>query len=117
MKEPDSLIDHRPLSADSVGFIEDSTTAGLYFPDSLEVVYLLTANPIAYKRVSKDWYQQHPVSWITLVNNRPVYLLGNGFHYQAEDIKVTGYWAWANTMGTLLPFDYASRSDHPPGGQ
>jgi hypothetical protein len=108
LNEPDSLIDHRPIAADSVGYMEDSTTAGLYFRDSLEVVYLLQANPIAYKRVSKDWYQQHPVSRITLVNNRPVHLLGNGFHYQAEDIKVTGYWAWANTMGTVLPFDYGS---------
>ncbi len=115
LKEPDSLIDHQPLTADSVGFVADSTTACLYFPDSLEVVYLLKANPIAYKRVSKGWYQQHPVSRITLVNNRPIYLLGNGFHYQAEDIKVTGYWAWSNTMGTLLPFDYISGPNHPPG--
>ncbi len=117
LKEPDSLIDHRHLTADSVGFVEDSTTAGLFFPDSLEVVYLLKANPIAYKRISKGWYDQHPVSRITLVNNRPVYLLGNGFHYQAEDIKITGYWAWADTMGTLLPFDYTSRPDHSRGDQ
>lgn len=114
---PDSLLDHQPIAADSVGYMEDSTTAGLYFLDSLEVIYLLKTNPIAYKRVTKDWYQQHPVSRITLLNNRPVYLLGNGFHYQAEDIKVTGFWAWANTMGTLLPFDYAPAPDHPPGSQ
>jgi hypothetical protein len=112
---PDSLIDRQPLTADSVGFVEDSTTAGLYFPDSLEVVYLPEANPIAYKRISKGWYQQHPVSRITLVYNRPIYVLGNGFHYQAEDIKVTGYWAWSNTMGTLLPFDYISGPDYPAG--
>jgi CarboxypepD_reg-like domain len=114
---PDSLIDHQPIAADSVGYMEDSTTAGLYFRDSLEVIYLLKANPTAYKRVSQGWNQQHPVSRITLLNNRPVYLLGNGFHYQPEDIKITGYWAWANTMGTDLPFDYTSGPDHPPGGQ
>lgn len=106
LKEPDSLIDHQPIPTDSVGFMEDSTTAGLYFKDSLEVVFYLKGNPSEYKRISNTWHLLYPVSRITLLNKRPIYLLNNGFHYQAEDIQITGYWAWADTMGTILPFDY-----------
>jgi len=107
LKQPDSLISHQFIPAASVGFAEDSTTAGFYFPDSLEVDYLLKATPGSFKKAfPAAWQQQHPVSQLVFLNKRPVYVLSNGAHYDPEDVKITGYWAWSETMGTLLPFDY-----------
>ena len=107
LKEPDSLISYLLIPADSVGFAEDSTTAGFYFPDSLEVEYMRKATPGAYRRASPAGrHQPHPVSQLILINKRPIYVLWNGFHYQPEDVKTSGFWAWSETMATLLPYDY-----------
>jgi hypothetical protein len=40
------------------------------------------------------------------VNKVPVYVLSNGFHYGLNDLKITGYWAWSETLASLLPYDY-----------
>jgi hypothetical protein len=107
LKQPDTLISHQFIPADSVGFAEDSSTAGFYFPDSLEVNYLLIATPGAYRRTSPAGrHEPHPVSQLVFFNKRPIYILFNGFHYEPEDVKISGYWAWSETMGTMLPFDY-----------
>jgi hypothetical protein len=105
--QPDSVISHQLLSADSLGFAADSSTAGLYFRDSLEVSYKLKAIPPEYRRLNKSHKQEsYPVSQFVFVNKKPIYVLGNGYYYGPYDLKVTGYWAWWETMSTLLPFDY-----------
>jgi hypothetical protein len=73
----------------------------------LEVDFLLKATPGSFKKAfPAARQQQHPVSQLVFLNKRPVYVLSNGAHYDPEDVKITGYWAWSETMGTLLPFDY-----------
>jgi hypothetical protein len=107
LKQPDSLISHQLIPEDSVGFAADSTTAGFYFPDSLEVTYLRKTTPFVYQEL--DWHntdQPHPVSQLVFVKKHPIYILSNGFHYQPEDVKITGFWSWWETMATRLPFDY-----------
>jgi hypothetical protein len=112
LKEPDSLISHEIVLADSIGFAADSTIAGLFFKDSLEVSYKFKTIPNRYRTLSKDHkHEIFPVSQFVFVNQRPVYILKNGFLYKTDNLKVTGYWAWWETMATLLPYDYMPKSE------
>jgi len=105
--EPDSVISHQLISSDSVGFAADSTVAGFYFKDSLEVLYKYKTIPNRYRVLSKDHkHETFPVSQFVFINKRPVYILSSGYHYKPYDLKITGYWAWSENMATLLPFDY-----------
>jgi hypothetical protein len=107
LMQPDSIISHQLVPEDSVAFAEDSMIAGFYFPDSLEVSYKLKEIPAAYRRLSPETRKEtYPVSQFVFVNKAPIYVLGNGFHYGPNDLKITGYWAWSETIATLLPYDY-----------
>jgi hypothetical protein len=107
MLEPDSVISHQLISSDSIGFAADSSIAGLYFKDSLEVSYKLKEIPARYRVLSKEHrHEVYPVSQFVFVYKRPVYVLVNGYYYKPYDLKITGYWAWAETMSTRLPYDY-----------
>lgn len=105
--QPDSIISHQPVPADSIGFAVDSFTAGCYFSDSLEVGYTLKEAPAVYKSLSRQHkHETFPVSQFVFINQKPIYVLSNGFYYGPHDLKITGYWAWSETMATLLPYDY-----------
>ena len=105
--EPDSVISHQLIPADSIGFAADSTIAGLYFQDSMEVSYKLKDIPNRYKAVSKEHkHETYPVSQFVFVYKRPVYVLNSGYYYKPYDLKITGFWAWWECMCTRLPFDY-----------
>ncbi len=106
--ESDSVISHQIVSADSIGFAEDSSTAGLYFKDSLEVSYKLKGIPKKYKALSKEHKKEtYPVSQFMFVNQKPVYISANGYYFGPHDLKITGFWAWWETMSTMLPYDYS----------
>ena len=110
LKGPDSVISHQLISSDSIGFAADSTVAGMYFKDSLEVSYKLKAIPERYKHLNKDHkHQEFPVSQFVFINKRPIYILNSGYHFKPYDLKITGYWAWSENISTLLPFDYRPR--------
>ncbi len=105
--EPDSVISHQLISSDSIGFAADSTVAGMYFRDSLEVSYKFKTIPNRYRVLNKDHkHETFPVSQFVFVNKRPIYILNSGYHYKPYDLKITGYWAWSEKISTLLPFDY-----------
>lgn len=107
LQQPDSIISHQLVPADSIGFAADSVTAGMYFQDSLEISYKLKEVPGYYKQLSRKHRREpYPISQFVFPNRNPIYVLGNGFYYGPRDLKVTGYWAWSETMSTLLPFDY-----------
>ncbi len=102
------MISYKLILADSIRFVVDSSTAGLYFPDSLEVSYKLKNVPNKYKALSKEHkHETIPVSQFVFVNKKPVYVLSNGYYYGPYDLKTTGYWAWWETMATMLPYDYS----------
>jgi len=110
MLEPDSVISHQLISSDSIGFAADSTIAGMYFKDSLEVSYKFKTIPERYLHLNKDHkHETFPVSQFVFVNKRPIYILNSGYHYKPYDLKITGYWAWSENISTLLPFDYRPR--------
>ena len=105
--EPDSVISHQLISSDSIGFAADSTVAGMYFKDSLEVTYKFKTIPERYKHLNKDHKNEtFPVSQFVFINKRPIFILNSGYHYKPYDLKITGYWAWSENISTLLPFDY-----------
>jgi hypothetical protein len=110
--QPDSVISNQPVSADSIGFAADSTIAGLYFKDSLEVSYKLKEIPNRYRDLSKEHkHESFPISEFVFIYKRPVYVLSNGYYYKPYDLKITGYWAWSETMATKLPYDYLQRKN------
>ena len=105
--QPDSVISHQLISSDSIGFAVDSTVAGMYFKDSLEVIYKYKTIPDRYRRLNKDHkHETFPVSEFVFINKRPIFILNSGYHYKPYDLKITGYWAWSENISTLLPFDY-----------
>jgi len=107
LKQPDSLVSHQIVLSDSVGFAVDSTIAGFYFSDSLEVSYKWKMVPLRYRALSKKTkHETIPVSEFVFVNKTPVYIVRNGFYYKPYDLKVTGYWAWIENVSTWLPYDY-----------
>jgi hypothetical protein len=108
LREPDSVISHQIVLADSIGFAEDSATAGMYFKDSLEITFKLKQPPAKYKTLSKDHKKETGlISQFVFVNKKPVYINANGYYYGPHDLKITGFWAWWETMSTMLPYDYA----------
>ncbi len=112
LREPDSVISHQLVLADSIGFAAGSNIAGLYFNDSLQVSY-------KRKRISSGYTVQSwenrrvkfPVSQFVFLNKKPVYVLDNGYYYDVYDLKITGYWAWWETMANKLPYDYYPRAN------
>jgi len=110
LKQSDSLVSHQLILSDSVGFAVDSTVAGFYYPDSMEVSYKWKLVPPRYRALSKKYkHETIPVSEFVFVNKTPIYIVRNGFYYKPYDLKITGYWAWIENVSTWLPFDYYPR--------
>jgi hypothetical protein len=107
LKQPDSLLSHQLILSDSVGFAVDSTVAGFFYPDSMEVSYKYKLVPPRYRALSKKTrHETIPVSEFVFVNKTPVFIVRNGFYYKPYDLKITGYWAWVENVSTWLPYDY-----------
>ena len=105
--QPDSIIGFAIVTADSIGFAIDSSTAGMFFKDSLQVTYQHKKVPLEYKRISREHrFEEQPVSEISLLHQQPLSVLYNGFYFGAHDLKTRKFWAWWETMATLLPYDY-----------
>ena len=101
------------ISSESIGFAVDSNTAGFYFQDSLEIIYTHKVIPNAYKRISKMHKNEtFPVSQLLFINKRPVFIISSGYYYGPEDLKITGFWAWWETMANMLPYDYWPATPH-----
>ena len=107
LKQPDFVASHSLIKADSLYFVVDSLTKGIYSGDLFEVIYLKKEVPTEFKRIGLEHrYDKQPISQFELVNRKPVFLNSNGFYWGPYDLKITGYWAWWETISTLLPFDY-----------
>lgn len=107
LRQPDSVVSHEIVLSDSVGFAIDSSIAGFYFPDSLEVSYKWKLVPPRYRALSKKTkHETIPVSEFVFVNKTPIFIVRNGFYYKPYDLKITGYWAWVENISTWLPYDY-----------
>jgi hypothetical protein len=111
MLQPDSVTSKQLISADSVGFAVDSSTAAMYFPDSLQIAYLLEIAPSKYKAISRKYkYDSFQISQFVFPNKKAISILVSGYYYSPDDLKITGYWAWWENMTTKLPYDYSPSS-------
>lgn len=100
-----NIIGKDVLPGDSIAYAADSVTAGVDFPDYLLVIYNRKKVPYEFKRLHPK-SSDAPMSEITLLNGRPIEVSANGSFFSPEDLLSTGYWAWWEKMGTMLPFDY-----------
>lgn len=110
MRQPEKmnvLVD-KVLPGDSIAFAIDKFTAGLFFEDYLQVIYL-------YKQVPVEYYAANSLSVnaksatsseIYLPNKKTIAVLGNGSFYEGIDLISSGYWGWWEKLATMLPFDY-----------
>ncbi len=107
LREPDSVISHQLILAKDIGFAAGNNVAGIYFNDSLEVSYKWKRIAIGYTPPAGEHEsKKYLVSQFVFLSKRPVFVLDNGYYYDVYDLKITGYWAWWETMANKLPYDY-----------
>jgi hypothetical protein len=114
LRQPDlfDVIGRNVLAGDSIAFALDSVTAGLSFPDHLYVLY-------KNGKVPKEYVQRFPsgahamLSYIQLLNDQLVAIQANGMFFNPIDLISSGYWAWAEKMATMLPFDFVPSKESP----
>lgn len=110
LRQPDeiSVLSTQPLSGDSIAYAIDSTTAGMDFPDYLQIVYTGKDEPLLYLQQSMNAGQKpgYITSQITLINKKPLEIYSNGVYYNPVDMLSSGYWGWSEKMDQMLPFDY-----------
>lgn len=109
LRQPDMLtkIDTTLLTGDSIAFAINETTAGLYFPNLLQVKYLLANEDPTYLKQNLQNRKPGPqVSSLTLVRDKAIEVLANGAYFEPLDVLSDGYWSWSDKMGNMLPFDF-----------
>lgn len=107
LAQPDLIISNQLIKSTSVGYAIDSTMAGFYSADSLEVSCLVKTVPMQYKlRYKAHQYEKIPISQLTFISKKPIAVLSNGCYLGPHDLKITGFWAWWETICTMLPYDY-----------
>ena len=100
-----SMVQKPALTGDSIAYAVDATTAGVDFDDYLLITYKKKDAPNEYRQI---YPKNGPsmTSEITLLNGVPLEILANGSYYNPVDLMSTGYWAWSEKIGSMLPFDY-----------
>lgn len=110
MSQPEKMnvLINTILPGDSIAFAIDSFTAGLFFEDYLQVIYL-------YKQVPDEYVQANGLSVrskmavmseIFLPRKKTIAVLANGSYYEGIDLISSGYWGWWEKLATMLPYDY-----------
>ncbi len=109
MNDPESMnvLINQVLPGDSIAFGVDSVTAGLEFPDYLQVVYTKKKTPPEYKsRLPRGVESILLTSEIFRTSNNIIKVLANGSYFEGTDLITSGYWAWSEKIGDMLPSDY-----------
>jgi hypothetical protein len=108
IKQSDSLdyVYPNKINADSIAFVVDSTTAGIFFNDHIQVKHnvfkkILTTNSLFHEKK-----KQYPISIISILNNKEIVVYSNGLYYDPSILLTEGYWGLYEKLSNLLPFDY-----------
>ncbi len=106
LKQPDNIdILYKPLlPGDSIAYAIDSATAGLYFKYYLDINYSKAKAPHVY--ASNYNLGTDQVSQITLTKDIQIAVWENGSYHPSRNILSSGYWAWSEKAGNMLPMDY-----------
>jgi hypothetical protein len=116
LKQPDMLDIIAPavLPGDSIGYGISESVAGFYFPDYLHITYILAKEDIAYLSNSLQSRTAGPqISTLQMVANRPMEVYADGSYFNPLDILSSGYWAWIERMGNMLPFNFKPTATAP----
>lgn len=110
MNQPEKMnvLINKVLPGDSIAFAIDSFTAGLFFDDHLQVIYLYKQVPDEYLQANRLSVQAKSpvVSKIFLPRKKTIAVLANGSYYEGIDMISSGYWGWWEKLATMLPYDY-----------
>ena len=109
LEEPDekSILINQLLTGDSIAFAHDSTIAGLYFDNYIQVVYKGKSEPFEFAQQKMQRSVNNSItSTIYLINHKPVLITANGMYFEGTDLLFSGFWAWSEKMATMLPFDF-----------
>lgn len=99
------VIGKNLLNGDSIAYAIDSITAGVDFKNYLLIIYQNKVAPVEYR-------QQFPkssaamMSQIILINEKPIEVQSNGSYFDPVDLMSSGFWAWSEKIGRMLPLDY-----------
>jgi hypothetical protein len=97
------------LPADSIAFRIDSTTAGLYFENHLQVAFPGKRMPAEYQQIMLRDRSLQPLivtSEITITNGKAVAVFANGSYFEGTYLVTQGYWALNEKIGNMVPFGY-----------
>lgn len=116
MRQPDLLdvIDPAVLPGDSIGYAINEHTAGFYFPNYLHITYFLAKEDPIY--LSSNNINREPgpqVTTLQIIANRPMEVMADGSYFDPLDILSSGYWAWTERMGNMLPFNFKPTAPAP----
>lgn len=110
MSQPEKMnvLINTILPGDSIAFAIDSFTAGLFFEDHLQVIYLYKQVPDEYVQANRLSVQPKMtvMSEIFLPRKKTIAVLANGSYYEGIDLISSGYWGWWEKLATMLPYDY-----------
>lgn len=84
---------------------QDADSRALYFTDTLQVVYTKAKTPYEYQQYEIN-NRGMVLSEISLLRNRPVMLFANGSYFAGSNLSLSGFWAWWEKIGIMLPYDY-----------
>lgn len=96
------------LPGDSIAFQIDSTTAGLFFENHLQVAFPGKRMPAEYQP-SIMGARSLPVfvtSEINITNGKAIAVFANGSYFEGTYLLTQGYWAMNEKIGNMVPFDY-----------
>jgi hypothetical protein len=95
------------MPGDSIAYAIDKNTAGLEFNNYLQVTFTKRRTPEGYMNYQpNDRSYGSVISEITLPNKRGVAILANGSFYEGLDLISSGFWAWWEKLGNMLPLEY-----------
>jgi hypothetical protein len=108
MQQPEQMnvLVNQLLPGDSIAYGVDSTTAGLYFTDYLQVTFPSKKIPAEYAAFARIPPDMPLVSELTLPGEKTINVLSNGIFFEGLDLLSLGYWAWSEKICNMLPFEY-----------
>lgn len=106
LRQPDQIatFSNHLITGDSIAYAMDSVTAGVEFPDFLYIHYKKGKTPLKYRQLSPE--NGRMASELTFMTPGPLEVQSNGNYFPPLKIISSGYWAWSEKIGSLLPFDY-----------
>lgn len=116
LKQPDLIeqIDPAILPGDSIGYGISEGIAGFYFPDYLHITYLLAKEDAAYlSSLLQSRVAGPQITTLQMVADRPMEVYADGSYFNPLDILSSGYWAWNERMGNMLPFNFKPTAPAP----